>query len=176
MSETTLKHKAEAPKKLNFAIIVCSSARYEALKTKKDVNDLSGELILKAIKRANHNVIFKKILPDDLNTIRQTVKDTLSLKEVDVVIICGGTGISPKDVTIEAVQPLLEKNLDGFGEILRRLSFEEIGSAAILTRAIGGVTNGKAIFCIPGSPQAANLAIEKLILPEASHIIKHARE
>jgi molybdenum cofactor biosynthesis protein B len=108
--------------------------------------------------------------------IKQSVKEALKLAEVDVIITCGGTGISPRDVTIEVVQPLLEKLLPGFGEALRKMSFEQIGSAATLTRAIAGISKGKVIFCIPGSPQGVYLSLEKLILPEASHILKHTRE
>jgi molybdenum cofactor biosynthesis protein B len=115
-------------------------------------------------------------VPDDRSLIERSVRRALRSRRVDAVITCGGTGIGPTDVTIETVQPLLEKELHGFGEIFRRLSYEEIGSAAILTRAIAGVSKGKAVFCIPGSPHAVSLAVEKLILPEAGHIIKHARE
>jgi molybdenum cofactor biosynthesis protein B len=91
-------------------------------------------------------------------------------------VFCGGTGIAPSDVTIETVLPFLEKVLPGFGEIFRFLSFEKIGSAAVLSRAVAGVVKGKAFFCIPGSPDAVRLCFEKLILPEAAHIVKHARE
>jgi len=100
----------------------------------------------------------------------------LRSRKVDAIITCGGTGVGPKDLTIEAVRPLLDKEIRGFGEIFRHLSYEEIGSAAVLTNALAGVAGGKAIFCIPGSPQAASLAVEKLILPEAAHILKHTRE
>jgi molybdenum cofactor biosynthesis protein B len=95
---------------------------------------------------------------------------------LDAAIFCGGTGIAPSDVTIETVTPLLQKVLPGFGEIFRRLSFDEIGSGAVLSRAIAGVVNGKAVFCVPGSPNAVKLCMEKLILPESPHIVKHARE
>jgi molybdenum cofactor biosynthesis protein B len=108
--------------------------------------------------------------------IQQNVSKALELQSVDAIITCGGTGISPRDVTIESVKPLFEKELDGFGEIFRRLSFDEIGSAAVLTRATAGVSNGKVIFCIPGSPQAASVCLKRLISPEASHILKHTRE
>jgi len=109
--------------------------------------------------------------------IEKHVAKAIGSEGIDAIIVCGGTGISPKDVTIEAVRPLLIKTLPGFGELFRKLSFCEIGSAAVLTRALAGVADhGKAVFCIPGSPQAAKLALEKLILPEAGHILKHSRE
>jgi len=176
MSETATKHKAEAPKSLNFAILVCSSSRYERLQSSGQVDDPSGDLIAQAIRRHGHSVVLRELVPDNRSLIDQWMRRALISKGVDAIVTCGGTGISPKDVTIEAVQPLLEKELQGFGEALRRLSHEKIGSAAILTRAVAGVAKGKAVFCVPGSPQAVSLALEKLILPEAPHIVKHARE
>jgi len=92
-----------------------------------------------------------------------------------VITISGGTGISLKDVTIEAIHPLLEKEIPGFGELFRAVSYEKIGSAAMMTRAIAGVTKGKAVFCLPGSPQSVALALKEFILPEVGHILKHAR-
>jgi len=104
------------------------------------------------------------------------VRKALSSNDVDAIVTCGGTGIGPTDVTIETVQPLLEKEILGFGEIFRTLGYEQIGSAVILTRALAGVSRGKVVFCIPGSPQAVSLCLKKLILPEVGHIVKHARE
>jgi len=122
-------------------------------------------------------VVFREIVPDDAVLIGEYVGRALGSEKVDAIIVCGGTGISPRDVTIEAVRPMLVKTLPGFGELFRKLSFDEIGSAAVLTRALAGVANqGKAVFCIPGSPQAVRLVLEKLILPEVGHILKHARE
>ncbi len=177
MSETARKHKAEAPKKLNFAVIVCSSSRYQNLKARKPVDDPSGDLIVETLHKGGHIVVFREIVPDDRVLIGKYVSRALGSEDVDAIIVCGGTGISPKDVTIEAVRPMLVKTLPGFGELFRKLSFDEIGSAAVLTRALAGVADqGKAVFCIPGSPQAVRLVLEKLILPEAGHVLKHARE
>jgi len=177
MSETARKHKAEAPKNLNFSVIVCSSSRYQKLKARKPVDDPSGNLIVETLQKAGHSVVFREIVPDDKVLIGQYVSRALGSEDVDAIIVCGGTGISPKDVTIEAVRPLLVKTLPGFGELFRKLSFDQIGSAAVLTRALAGVADqGKAVFCIPGSPQAVRVVLEKLILPEAGHVLKHARE
>ncbi len=177
MSETAQRHKAKAPKKLNFAVIVCSSSRYQKLKEKELVDDPSGDSIVETLKRAGHGVCFREIVPDDKVLIGKYVSRALGSEDVDAIIMCGGTGISPKDVTIEAVRPMLVKTLPGFGELFRKLSFDEIGTSAVLTRALAGVADqGKAVFCIPGSPQAVRLVLEKLILPEAGHILKHARE
>jgi len=98
------------------------------------------------------------------------------MANLDVVIFSGGTGITPTDVTIETVAPFFEKTLPGFGEFFRRISFDRVGSAAVLSRAMAGVAKGKALFCIPGSPDAVRVTVEMLILPEAPHIVKHARE
>ncbi|UCE16938.1 MAG: molybdenum cofactor biosynthesis protein MoaB [Candidatus Bathyarchaeota archaeon] len=177
MSETSRKHKAEAPTSIGFAVIVCSSSRYRDIKAKKPVTDFSGDLIVGALQKAGHNVVFSEIVPDDKVLIGKYVSKALGSEKVNAIILCGGTGISPKDVTIEAVRPMLVKTLPGFGELFRKLSFDEIGSAAVLTRALAGVADqGKAVFSIPGSPQAVKLVLEKLILPEVGHILKHARE
>lgn len=177
MSETALRHKAKASKKVNFAVIVCSSSRYTELKARKSVDDPSGDLIVEILQTNGHRVLSREILPDDEVLIGKYVTEAIGSEEIDAIIVCGGTGISPKDVTIEAVRPLLIKTLPGFGQLFRKLSFDEIGSAAVLTRALAGVADqGKAVFCIPGSPQAVKLVLEKLILPEAGHILKHSRE
>jgi molybdenum cofactor biosynthesis protein B len=176
MSENTRKHKAEAPKKVRFAIFICSSSRYQQLKKGQKVQDASGDLIESLLKRDGHTVLFRKIVPDDEGLIERGMRSVLGSNDVDAAVFCGGTGITSSDVTIEAVTPFLEKILHGFGEIFRRLGYDEIGSSAVLSRAVAGVANGKAIFCIPGSPNAVRLCLEKLILPEAGHIAKHARE
>jgi len=175
MSEVSRKHKEKAPAELGFAVIVCSTSRYEKLKAGERVVDESGDLIVELLQRHGHRVTFRRVVPDDEALIRKVFKEALELQATDAVILCGGTGISSTDVTIESVRPLLDKELDGFGELFRWLSYETIGSAALMTRAVGGVTSGKAVFCIPGSPQAVGLCLEKLILPEVGHIILHAR-
>jgi molybdenum cofactor biosynthesis protein B len=176
VSESTKKHKAEAPKKLKFAIFICSTTRYQKMKKGEKVTDVSGDLIEALLKNAGHTIIMRKLIPDDKALVEESIKQALAYADLDAVVFCGGTGIAPSDITIETLSPFLEKVLPGFGEIFRRLSYDAIGSAAILSRAIAGTARGKAFFCIPGSPDAARLCVEKLILPEASHILKHARE
>jgi molybdenum cofactor biosynthesis protein B len=176
MSETARQHKAEAPVRLRFGIFTCSTSRYLHSKKGEKFEDVSGDLIEKLLKNAGHQVTLRRLMPDDSLLIRQSVKRALASRSLDAAVFCGGTGIAPSDVTIETVSPLLEKALPGFGEIFRRLSFDEIGSAAVLSRAVAGVAKGKAIFCIPGSPNAVRLCMEKLILPETPHVVKHARE
>ncbi len=176
MSETTKKHKATAPKQLSFGIFVCSTSRYQQLQKGEKIDDASGDLIEALVKNAGHRVLFKKIIADDETLIRIAVKSILDSAELDAAIFCGGTGIAPSDVTIETVSPFLEKVLPGFGEIFRRLSYDRVGSGAVLSRAVAGVAKGKVLFCVPGSPDAVRISVELLILPEAPHIVRHARE
>ena len=176
MSESAKKHKAAAPKQLTFAVFVCSTSRYQQLQKGERISDVSGDLIEALLKNAGHRILFKKIIADDKALIREEVKNVLSSADIDSAIFCGGTGIAPSDVTIETVSPFLDKTLLGFGEIFRRLSYDKMGSSAVLSRAVAGVAKGKALFCIPGSPDAVRVSIETLILPEAPHIVRHARE
>jgi molybdenum cofactor biosynthesis protein B len=177
LSETARKHKAEAQKQLGFAVITVSSSRYKEQQQGKNVTDPSGNLVVQLVEKAGHKIVLRSLVPDDRVLIGKAVGDALGKDGVDVVVTCGGTGIAVSDVTIETVRPMLVKTLPGFGEVFRRLSFDEIGSAAVLSRALGGVADkGKAVFCLPGSPQAVGLCVERLILPEAGHIVKHARE
>lgn len=176
MSETSRRHKAEAPSRLKFAVITCSTSRYNESRKGEKTEDVSGDLIETLLRNAGNTVALRELVPDDRSMIGRSLEKALSSPDMDAAVFTGGTGITPSDVTIETVLPFLEKTLPGFGEIFRRLSFEEIGSAAVLSRAIAGVASGKAIFCLPGSPNAVRLCVEKLVLPEASHIVKHARE
>ena len=175
MSESTKRHKAEAPKRLRFGVFVCSTSRYQQLRKEGKTEDASGELIDCYLKKAEQILSFRKIIPDDATMIRESIYQVIN-SDIDVAIFCGGTGISPSDVTIETVTPFFEKDLPGFGGIFRRLSYDLIGSASFLSRAVAGVIKGKIVFCIPGSIHAVQLCLEKLILPESKHIVKHARE
>jgi molybdenum cofactor biosynthesis protein B len=176
VSESSKKHKATAPKQLNFGVFVCSTSRYQQLQNGAKMNDASGDLIEALVKIAGHKVLFKRIISDDKGQIQDAVKKALGSADLDAAVFCGGTGIAPSDVTIETVMPFLEKTLPGFGEVFRHLSYNKVGSAAILSRAVAGVAKGKALFCIPGSPDAVRFSVETLILPEAPHIVRHARE
>jgi molybdenum cofactor biosynthesis protein B len=176
MSETTEKHKAEAPKKVKFGIFICSTSRYAQVKKGEKAQDASGDMIESLLRKAGQTVLFRKVVSDDKIMIAEGMKEVICRADLEAVIFCGGTGMAPSDVTIETVTPFLDKTLPGFGEIFRRLSYDEIGSAAVLSRATAGISKGKAVFCIPGSPNAVQLCLLKLILPEAAHLIKHARE
>jgi molybdenum cofactor biosynthesis protein B len=177
MSESSKSHKAKAPKTLNFGIFICSTSRYSQIEAgEKQVIDVGGDTIVQMLEKAGQKVLFKKIIADDETQIQDAAMYALGLEHLDVAIFSGGTGITPTDITIETVTPFLEKTLPGFGEFFRRISFDHVGSAAVLSRAVAGVAKGRAFFCIPGSPDAVKTALETLILPEAPHIVKHARE
>ena len=177
MSESSKTHKSKAPKILTYGIFICSTSRYNQIETgEKNVSDVGGDTIVELLKKAGQKALFKKIIPDDETLIQDAVMYATGLNEVDVAIFSGGTGITPTDITIETVLPFFDKVLPGFGEFFRRISYDKVGSSAVLSRAIAGVAKGKAIFCIPGSPDAVKTAVEMLILPEAPHIVKHARE
>jgi molybdenum cofactor biosynthesis protein B len=140
------------------------------------VEDVSGETIEASLKKAGHAVKFRKIIADDRIMISNGLKTVSQSADVDAAIFCGGTGIASSDVTVETVTPFLEKSLPGFGEIFRRLSYDEIGSPSVMSRAIAGTFQKKVVFCIPGSPDAVRICMDRLILPETGHIMKHARE
>ena len=175
MSDTSRAHKEKAPKTLGFAVFTCSTTRYYDHEAGKQVTDESGDLTVRILETNGHVVLSRALVPDNKALIEANVKEAIKSNKIDALITIGGTGIAPSDVTIETVEPLLEKNLPGFSEIFRSISYDEIGSVALASRAIAGVTNGKAIFCIPGSPNAVETSLEKLILPEVGHIILHAR-
>lgn len=140
--------------------------------TRDQSTDKSGDLIQAYLKEAGHEVIDRVIIPDEESSIEQVVKEGSLRSQVDVILTSGGTGISRRDVTIETVEKLFDKHITGFGELFRMLSYtEDIGSAAIMSRASAGVVNNKAVFSMPGSSAAVKLAMEKLIMPELSHVV-----
>jgi molybdenum cofactor biosynthesis protein B len=139
--------------------------------------DKSGNFIMDELKEAGHRVNAKTIIKDDVAMIQAMIAEGCRNPEVDVIITNGGTGIANRDVTIEAIKGILEKEMPGFGEIFRMISYkEDIGSAAILSRAIAGVSQNTAIFAVPGSSGAVKLAMRKLIIPELSHIINELKK
>ena len=138
--------------------------------TRTTENDHSGSAARQLLERAGHRVADYRIVPDEPDQVRQTVEQWLSRPDCDGVIVSGGTGISSRDRTYEALVSLLDKRLDGFGELFRMLSWQQIGSAAMLSRAVGGIASGKLLFSLPGSLAAVTLALEQLILPELGHL------
>jgi molybdenum cofactor biosynthesis protein B len=142
--------------------------------TRNEKTDESGKIAREIITDLGHEVKAYQIIPNEKTQIRGTVKKLLQDPEVNVILTSGGTGISRRDITTETLTELLDKKIEGFGELFRRLSYEEIGEAAIISRATAGATNGKLVFCLPGSKNAVKLALTKLILPGLGHMIKEA--
>ncbi len=174
--DTSQLHKENVQKTFKCAILTISTSRYEKYgKTDRPerAEDASGKLIWGMVQAQGSKIVNYELIPDDMEMIREAFKKCL-YTEADVIISSGGTGLSPTDITIEAVAPYIEKEMPGFGELFRLKSIEQIGNAMMLTRAIAGVARGKVIFCLPGSPNAVKLALE-LVLPEIGHIIKHVK-
>ncbi len=163
------EHKKHALKNIGFAVVVVSDTRSKE-------NDESGKMIMEMIKEASHRVEWYGIIKNDVKEIEKTAENLLSMEKIDAIIFSGGTGISSRDVTVEATMPLMEKILPGFGEMFRFLSMKEIGSAAIMSRAVAGVADKKAIFCLPGSKNAVKLAMDEIILKECGHILWEVRK
>ncbi|MBP2019834.1 molybdenum cofactor biosynthesis protein B [Symbiobacterium terraclitae] len=162
------KHEAETHvQQLAAGVITVSDTRTEA-------TDESGRLLRELVEAAGHRVARYRIVPDEMGAIRGAVVEFA--RAVDFVILTGGTGMTPRDVTIEACRPLFTKELEGFGELFRLLSFQEIGSAAVMSRAAAGAMGRVMLFCLPGSKAAVRLATERLILPEIKHLISHIRK
>lgn len=156
------KHMEGGPEHVKCVVIVTSDAR-------EVQTDRSGNLIVHLLEGAGHEVVDYRIVRNDPVDIVKALETALGTSQA--IIISGGTGVSKRDITVETVEPLLEKKLGGFGEIFRHLSFSEIGSAAMLSRAIAGTIGSRAIFCLPGSEGAVRLAMMKLIVPELSRIV-----
>ena len=163
---STHDHKKQAPRKVTLGIISVSTTR--ALK-----DDTSGKWISEAGSAEGHDVVYHQVIPDDAAIIADTLQKAIRNEKPQVILMTGGTGITPRDVTIEAVSPLFEKTLTGFGPLFAQLSYEEIGSAAFLSRATAGVIEGSVVFCMPGSINACKLACRELIFPELGHLVKH---
>jgi molybdopterin adenylyltransferase len=138
------------------------------------VDDESGDLAQRMIEGAKGVVTLRKLVPDDAKLLSSTVSRALKAEDLDVIVLTGGTGVSTTDVTIETLRPLLEKEIEGFGEIFRSISYKKIGAAAALSRATAGVANGKVVLCLPGSPDAVRTALD-LFLGEIPHTLYLAR-
>ena len=176
MSKVSELHKAISPKSVGIYIVTCSTSKFNQLKAGENWDDVSGDLIEQLVKRAGHRVAGRELISDSITMIRRTTKRAMRSKDVDALIITGGTGLSPRDVTVASVERFIDKEIPGFGELFRKISFDKIGSPAMLSRAMAGSCAGKLIFCLPGSPDGVQTALEQLIIPELGHMIKVCRE
>ena len=163
------EHKAQAPRSVQCFIVTVSDTRTEA-------TDTSGRAIAELLLAAGHRVTGHAIVKDDADDVRDTIERQLTNPEVQVIITTGGTGITSRDSTYEAVSAMLQKRLDGFGELFRMLSYEQIGSAAMMSRACAGLSSGRIIVALPGSEAAVRLAMERLVVPELAHMVQQARK
>jgi molybdopterin adenylyltransferase len=162
-----VEHRARAPKSVRCFIVTVSDTRTEE-------TDTSGRAIADLLTAAGHLVAGRTIVKDEPSLVRRTIERQLASADVDAIITTGGTGISSRDSTFEAVDALLEKHLDGFGELFRMLSFEKIGPAAMMSRASAGLAAGHIVVSLPGSESAVRLAMERLLLPELGHLVQQA--
>ena len=169
MSESAERHRESAPEKVRVAVLTVSD-------TRTPETDTGGDTVQESLERAGHEVVARTIVRDDAALIRNALVDALARGDVDAVVISGGTGISARDTTYEAVDRMIEKRLDGFGEIFRMLSYEEIGAAAIMSRAVAGAVGTKFVASLPGSRNAVRLAMEKLLVPEIAHVVFELRK
>lgn len=163
MTHAEREHKVHAPASVGFAIVTVSDSR--------DLfHDESGGLLADLAQKAGHRVVRRTLVRDEPDLLQQALRESL-VEGVNALVFTGGTGIARRDVTIDTLAPRFVKTLPGFGEILRALSFAQMGSAAIASRAQAGVIAGRLVFLLPGSPDACRLAMERLILPEVGHLV-----
>ena len=158
------EHKAKGKRSVNCFVVTVSDTRDES-------TDQSGQLIKSLLAGEQHQLAGYQIVKDEPAQIEALLRQALADKAVEAIIVNGGTGISPRDGTYEVIAGLLDKRLDGFGEIFRYLSYQDIGSAALMSRAVAGSARGKVLISLPGSKGAVSLAMEKLILPELRHMV-----
>ncbi len=169
MSASVEEHRSQAPDHVRCAVITVSDTRTEE-------TDRSGQLIKQRLSESGHEIVHYRIVKDEPDQIDDILTDLVDRGDCDAVIFNGGTGIARRDTTFDTVSRRLEKQLDGFGEIFRMLSFDEIGAAAMLSRATAGVIGDTVVFLTPGSSNAVGLAMEKLILPEIAHVVFEMRK
>jgi len=164
---TDLEHKAAAPARVGCYVITVSDTRTED-------TDTGGRAIVDLLSTAGHEIVGRTIVKDDAEQLRDAIGRQLANPAVQAIVTTGGTGITSRDCTYEAVTTMLWKRLDGFGELFRMLSYQQIGAAAMMSRAVAGTIAGRVIVALPGSEAAVRLAIEKLILPELGHLVREA--
>lgn len=157
------------------AVVNAAVALLTASDTRSKATDETGRAARRLLEDAGHRVAAYDVVPDEPEQIARRIEHWLELAECDCIIVMGGTGISPRDRTYEAVEGMLDMRLDGFGELFRALSYEQVGSAAMLSRAVGGVVSGRLLFSLPGARPAVELALQKLIVPQMGHLLSELR-
>jgi molybdenum cofactor biosynthesis protein B len=169
VSQSVQAHRSAAPQQVRCAIVTVSD-------TRTPDTDTSGALIREGLERQGHLVVAYHIVPDESQSISAVLNQLVARDDCDAILLNGGTGIARRDTTYDVVAALLEKRLDGFGELFRMLSYQEIGPAAMLSRATAGVYRDRIVALMPGSPHAVRLAMERLLLPELAHLVYELRK
>jgi molybdenum cofactor biosynthesis protein B len=164
LEDSVAEHRKKSSISAGVAVLILSTSR--SLKT-----DKSGDIIQSRLEESGHKVTVRKVLPDNQDILQAALMEIIENRNVDAIITSGGTGLTPTDVTIEAVKGMLDKELPGFNALFMQLSYAQVQSAAMLSRALAGTIKGRVIFCLPGSPRACEMAMESLILPELGHIL-----
>jgi molybdenum cofactor biosynthesis protein B len=162
------QHRRFAVAVLGFAVLTVSDSR-------RPEDDTGGRTIREMAEAGGHRIEDSTLVRDEVSEIRAALRGLLARPGVDVVVVTGGTGFSPRDLTLDAVEPLFDVAIEGFGELFRMLSYQQVGAAAMLSRAAAGLIGDRAVFLLPGSPKAVTLAMETLILPETGHLLSQAR-
>jgi molybdopterin adenylyltransferase len=178
-SKAKREHLLDCPKVVNIGIIIVSTSRTNEIHNNLPCTDKNIPLMKEILSRpvqldvdTYYHISFSKIIPDDKKEIVQIIKKNTSIdSDIDVLLFSGGTGITKKDITIETVSPFFDKEISGFGELFRHLSYRDIGNSTILSRATAGVINNKIVFLIPGSTNAVKIALEEIIAPELPHVL-----
>ncbi|MDT7873026.1 MogA/MoaB family molybdenum cofactor biosynthesis protein [Stygiolobus sp. CP850M] len=173
MTHAHEKHREHAPKQINFYIITVSTSRYEKLSKKEPVVDESGDVIKQLVIEAGYTVVGYSLVPDDKVKILRAFAEALDDPRVDVIISTGGTGYAPSDQTVETIRPIFDREIEGFSDVFRNISFDDpkVRAAAYLTKASAGIIGKKVVYLLPGSPDAVRLATKELILPEVGHLL-----
>jgi molybdopterin adenylyltransferase len=166
-ARTDLEHKATSPKSVGCYVVTVSDTRTEQ-------TDTGGRAIVELLTAAGHQVVGRSLVKDDPEQLRDAIGRQLANPDVQVIVTTGGTGITSRDCTFEAVNSMLWKRLEGFGELFRMLSYEQIGSGAMMSRALAGTVAGRIVVSLPGSEAAVRLALEKLLIPELGHLVREA--
>jgi len=161
------EHRSQSAGSVGCAVVTISDSRTKA-------TDESGRLLADGLRSGGHQVLDYTLLPNDEATVNKHLEGLLEKPGVQAIICSGGTGLSRRDITVDVASGLLEKTLPGFGELFRQLTYAELGTASIMSRAIAGVAKGKVIICLPGAAAAVRLALEKIILPELGHLVREA--
>jgi molybdenum cofactor biosynthesis protein B len=176
LPDTIKQHKEITPDHLRFSVVLVSTTRYNELAKDLPSSDKTMDMVEPLLKEKGHMLARREIVADDAGMIRSIVKAFAASADIDVLVTCGGTGISPRDITVDVLSRMKLKQLPGFGELFRALSYQDVGGPAMLSRSEAFIIDQKPIFCLPGSPKAVKLGLERLIIPEIPHLLAMLRK